>query len=274
MDDASLEARSLQLAADRRVSLNSFRRREVVSSAFDSGMVVLKLDAQRWLYEVTASAVTGQYVDPCAGRITFAKYAERWQGSLIASEACERITDHALRLHLVPALSVRSPAAIRRNDKDDREVTSDGSGRGGRHRRAPRTPRRAPLHGVAVHDGAGEPLNYRRWKTEWNCARKALQAAENEAAEREGGKFVELPHLVTHDRPFCASALIGGGASVKQVQMALGPASAVIPSRIYARPRPNEEDRTRSVTDALAGARRAGCGQVADVTGKIAGQTV
>jgi integrase len=33
-----------------------------------------KVDAQRWLDEVTASQVTGQYVDPHAGRITFAAY--------------------------------------------------------------------------------------------------------------------------------------------------------------------------------------------------------
>jgi hypothetical protein len=33
-----------------------------------------KVDAQRWLDEVTASQVTGQYVDPQAGRITFATY--------------------------------------------------------------------------------------------------------------------------------------------------------------------------------------------------------
>nr|WP_233273497.1 tyrosine-type recombinase/integrase [Streptomyces broussonetiae] len=44
----------------------------------------------------------------------------------------------------------------------------------------------------------GEPLNYSRWKTEWKCARKALQKAENEAAEREERKPVELPHMVTH----------------------------------------------------------------------------
>ena len=30
-----------------------------------------RLDAKRWLDEVTASIVTGQYVDPNAGRITF-----------------------------------------------------------------------------------------------------------------------------------------------------------------------------------------------------------
>ncbi|MET7794773.1 hypothetical protein ABZV25_13485 [Micrococcus luteus] len=45
-----------------------------------------KIDAQRWLDEVTASIVTGQYVDPRAGRITFEKYAKKWEESLIASE--------------------------------------------------------------------------------------------------------------------------------------------------------------------------------------------
>src|SRR5262245_5077978 len=33
-----------------------------------------KADAQRWLDEVTASVVTGAYVDPKAGRVTFAAY--------------------------------------------------------------------------------------------------------------------------------------------------------------------------------------------------------
>jgi hypothetical protein len=37
-----------------------------------------KLDAQRWLDEVTASMVTGAYVDPKAGRVTFASYFAEW----------------------------------------------------------------------------------------------------------------------------------------------------------------------------------------------------
>lgn len=37
-----------------------------------------KVDAQRWLDEVTASVVTGQYVDPRAGRVTFEQYATTW----------------------------------------------------------------------------------------------------------------------------------------------------------------------------------------------------
>jgi integrase len=37
-----------------------------------------KVDAQRWLDEVTAAVVTGQYVDPKAGRVTFTSYYATW----------------------------------------------------------------------------------------------------------------------------------------------------------------------------------------------------
>jgi hypothetical protein len=37
-----------------------------------------KLDAQRWLDEVTTSVVTGQYVDPKAGQVTFAAFYAEW----------------------------------------------------------------------------------------------------------------------------------------------------------------------------------------------------
>lgn len=38
-----------------------------------------KVDAQRWLDEVTTSVVTGVYVDPKAGRQTVRVYGERWR---------------------------------------------------------------------------------------------------------------------------------------------------------------------------------------------------
>ncbi len=37
-----------------------------------------KVDAQRWLDEVTTSVVTGTYVDPRAGRLTFAMWFDQW----------------------------------------------------------------------------------------------------------------------------------------------------------------------------------------------------
>ncbi|MEU0166769.1 site-specific integrase [Streptomyces iakyrus] len=352
-----------------------------------------KIDAQRWLDEVTASVVTGQYVDPRAGRISFEKYATKWEASLIVGEAAERITDNALRLHLVPSLGSRAMAAIRRNDiqvlfkglseqlgpgsvrnvydvlvrvmtaavedkviasnpcrritlppMPDEEVTPPtiaqveamaremppyiraavvalaGSGlrigellglkvsdvdfkagtiRVDRQRlqsgkigppKTAKSRRTVPV-GEVVTDALiahlaarpskgwlftmeeGEPLNYRRWKTEWNCARRTLQAAENEAADREGRRPVELPHMVTHDlRHFFASALIAGGASVKQVQLVLGHASAVITLRIYAHLWPGEEDRTRTVMDAVLGGLRSRDGEESQTSKEIAGQ--
>ena len=56
----------------------------------------------------------------------------------------------------------------------------------------------------------------------------------------------------THDlRHFTASALISGGASVKQVQAVLGHASANITLRTYAHLFPGDDDRTRNVMDAV-----------------------
>jgi len=37
-----------------------------------------KRDAQRWLDEVAASVVTGQYVDPSAGKITWSRFVDEW----------------------------------------------------------------------------------------------------------------------------------------------------------------------------------------------------
>lgn len=83
-------------------------------------------------------------------------------------------------------------------------------------------------------DELDRPLGYGQWK-------KLLSAAGNAAG-------VELTsHSFRH---FAASALISGGASVKQVQAFLGHASAVITLRTYAHLFPGDEDRTRNVLDA------------------------
>ena len=72
-----------------------------------------------------------------------------------------------------------------------------------------------------------------------------MEATPGERATASG---VELTsHSFRH---FAASALISGGASVKQVQTFLGHASAVITPRTYAHMWPGDEDRTRNVFDA------------------------
>ena len=76
----------------------------------------------------------------------------------------------------------------------------------------------------------GEPLGYATWADNF--------------------RRLKIPYT-THDlRHFAASALISGGASVKQVQEFLGHATATITLNTYSHLWPGDEDRTRSVLDA------------------------
>jgi integrase len=71
-----------------------------------------KVDAQRWLDEVTASMVTGAYVDPKAGRVTFAEYFAGWA----RRQVWESGTDRAVRLAAGSATFADMPlAALRRS---------------------------------------------------------------------------------------------------------------------------------------------------------------
>ena len=75
-----------------------------------------KVDAQRWLDEVTTSVVTGTYVAPKAGRIRLRDYAKTWEKQQIGRDATASIVDNALRLHLLPAMGDRPLASIRPSD--------------------------------------------------------------------------------------------------------------------------------------------------------------
>ncbi len=95
-----------------------------------------------------------------------------------------------------------------------------------------------PSVGPLFLDGRGEPLNYRQFKRLWSAATARAQVA-----------------ATAHDlRHFYASALIAGGASVRQVQSCLGHASAVITLRVYAHLWPGDDDRTRTIIDSVLGA--------------------
>lgn len=55
-----------------------------------------KIDAQRWLDEVTASVVSGRYVDPKAGKITFAHWFERWAEAQVWATGTKLKAEQAL----------------------------------------------------------------------------------------------------------------------------------------------------------------------------------
>lgn len=314
-----------------------------------------KVDAQRWLDQVTASVVRGDYVDPKAGRVTLASYAANWEAIQVSSEGTKRIVDNALRLHILPELGAYPLATIRPSQvqafvksleskglapgsvrgiyhvltqlfsaavddrlvsatpcqkvklpkADDAEVvpptveevmaymnaigerwravvvTLAGSGvrigellglevadvdflrrtirverqRNQAGRICPvksRSSKRTipvgqvvidalaahlaayPSSGALFVDEVGEPLLYRRWRS------------LSEAAAKAAGVEVSAHPL----RHFYASALIAGGASVKQVQERLGHSSPVITLETYSHLWPGDDDRTRDVIDA------------------------
>ncbi len=93
---------------------------------------------------------------------------------------------------------------------------------------------RHPSTDALFVDELGEPLPY------WRCKKLMTAAATTVGVD-------VTAHSLRH---FFASALIAGGASVKQVKTVLGHASTVITLRTYAHRWPGDEDRTRNVMDA------------------------
>ncbi len=75
-----------------------------------------KVDAQRWLDEVTAALITGQYVDPKAGRVSFRDYAERWRMMQIHRPSSRAHVETMLRRHAYPVFGDRPIASILPSD--------------------------------------------------------------------------------------------------------------------------------------------------------------
>lgn len=71
-----------------------------------------RMDAQRWLDEVTTSVVTGQYVDPKAGQVTFRAYAETWRNAQVHRPSSAAHVETMLRRHAYPALGDRAMSSI------------------------------------------------------------------------------------------------------------------------------------------------------------------
>lgn len=72
-----------------------------------------KVDAQRWLDETTAALVTGQYVDPAAGRVTFREYAEQWRTAAPHGTATRDKVRRSLERHVYPTFGRMPMRSIR-----------------------------------------------------------------------------------------------------------------------------------------------------------------
>ncbi|WP_405811640.1 site-specific integrase [Streptomyces sp. NBC_01520] len=75
-----------------------------------------KVDAQRWIDEVTASLVTGQYVDPRSAKKPFKEYAEEWRAIQPHRPSTAKAVAQHLRCYVYPAWEKRALGAIKPGD--------------------------------------------------------------------------------------------------------------------------------------------------------------
>ncbi|MCE0488122.1 tyrosine-type recombinase/integrase [Ornithinimicrobium sediminis] len=75
-----------------------------------------KTDAQRWLDETTASIVTGAYVAPGAGRVTFREYSEEWRKVQVHRPGTATVVEGVLTRHVYPVIGDRPLESIRPSD--------------------------------------------------------------------------------------------------------------------------------------------------------------
>jgi integrase len=63
-----------------------------------------KIDAQRWLDEQTAGRVTGRYVAPDAGKVSFRDFAEGWRTAAAHAPTTREAVEAHLRNHVYPSI--------------------------------------------------------------------------------------------------------------------------------------------------------------------------
>jgi integrase len=74
---------------------------------------VRKTDARRFLTNVEADQLRGAYVDPDAGRVTFAAFAEEWLAAQTFDSQTRNNVESQLRAHLLPAFGELELRAIK-----------------------------------------------------------------------------------------------------------------------------------------------------------------
>lgn len=75
-----------------------------------------KIDAERWLMKVGHDQMTGAYVDPTAGQVTFKAWAEEWRRAKLHRESTTTQVESHLRLHVYPVLGDVPIGRIRPSD--------------------------------------------------------------------------------------------------------------------------------------------------------------
>jgi integrase len=76
----------------------------------------LKRDADNHAASVEHTKITGSYIDPSAGRISFKEYAESWRAIQVHRPGTADQVETRLRRHVYPRIGHRPMGAVRRNE--------------------------------------------------------------------------------------------------------------------------------------------------------------
>lgn len=72
-----------------------------------------KVDAERFLVSVEHQKLSGSYVDPSAGKVTFKAFAEDWLAAQTFDESTREAVESRLRVHVYPTLGELELRVIR-----------------------------------------------------------------------------------------------------------------------------------------------------------------
>lgn len=165
-----------------------------------------KVDAQAYLDRVTADVVSGSYVDPRAGRVTFGRFAVDWLAAQTFEESTREQMESRLRRRILPTFGTMELRVIRPS-------TVQAWLRGCQEECAPKTVRVLLAHvsgilGAAVEDGliARNPCASRSVRAPAMVPRKVIPWTGEQVAAIVTG----LPE------PYRALAVVAAGAGLRQ----------------------------------------------------------
>ena len=75
-----------------------------------------RIDAEQFLTGIEHSKLTGGYVDPSAGKVTFRSFAEDWRARQVQRPSTALSVEQHLRRHVYPRIGHRPIAAIRHSE--------------------------------------------------------------------------------------------------------------------------------------------------------------
>src|SRR4051812_28576128 len=79
-----------------------------------------KVDAQRWLDEVTSTVVTGTYTDPALARVTVDEWGRRWlDGHAALKPSTRGRYESLMRVHILPRWGMTPIRAVNVADVED-----------------------------------------------------------------------------------------------------------------------------------------------------------